>query len=297
MWMILFAVSFETGSCVVWDGQCIAFTNPRGNIGIRNNTHMSVTYCKDFCREKGYSFAVTSRDSCYCRDVAPIQALPSSTCNERCVGDTNQMCSGPNGNYGPVFSIDFFETVLQTAEGKEIAIKKDIVVPNVGGRETISRIGMEWRITFEIYPKQYSVESADPAANSLFLAGKDNNCTMVAVFFHATYGMMVTLYPGKPNNFTITTAANLPPIDKWTTIQISQELLRANPKKYLVTLGVAGRDVPGSYVENLNPIDFNDIKVFASGGDYPALNGSIKNLLIQTKTPGPVVPENTYCPY
>ena len=73
--------------------------------------------------------------------------------------------------------------------------------------------------------------------------------------------MMVTLYPGKSNNFTITTDANLPPIDKWTTIQISQELLRADPQKFLVTLGVAGRGVPGSPIENLNPMDFKDIKV------------------------------------
>ena len=93
-----------------------------------------------------------------------------------------------------------------------------------------------------------------------------------------------------PNKMYIASAVNgqqhvhrpaRPPVGVWTPIEIAQTLEQG---KYMYRIVVGGEEVHA--VENTEPKEFQDVKVYASGPWHEAQPGSIRNLVIRSKYQG-----------
>ena len=77
-----------------------------------------------------------------------------------------------------------------------------------------------------------------------------------------------------------------PPVGEWTPIQISQT---CEEGKYLYRIVIGGEEVHA--VENTEPREFQDVKVYASNPWLEAQPGSIRNLVIDSSGQGERCPE------
>ena len=108
----------------------------------------------------------------------------------------------------------------------------------------------------------------------------ENCCTVVeripAIFFIPSYGLWADT--ALNNKGSVENGFPAPEIDKWTQITVSQELLHRQ-FKYRVVIDDAEKLV----VENLTPVKFVNVKMFATSPWHTAQPGSIKNLSINVK--------------
>ena len=68
------------------------------------------------------------------------------------------------------------------------------------------------------------------------------------------------------------------PIGQWTRVEVSQ--LRQTDKSYLFSIRIAGRKF--TELENKEPMQFSDVKVYTSDDFSPSSNAKIHNLKIET---------------
>ena len=127
--------------------------------------------------------------------------------------------------------------------------------------------------------KPTNLESSD--WTSIFHMSVGENCCNVgeripAIFFKPSYGLRVDT--ALNNKAAFENSFPAPEIDKWTHIRVSQELLNRQ-FKYRVVIDDAEKLV----VENLTPVKFVNVKVFATSPWINAQPGFIKNLGINVK--------------
>ena len=71
-------------------------------------------------------------------------------------------------------------------------------------------------------------------------------------------------------------------VDKWTSIRVSQQRIQINGEKsmeYRQTIEIDGRPVARRPIPV--PKEFTNVRVFASGHEFPAQSGYIRNFVIQ----------------
>ena len=145
---------------------------------------------------------------------------------------------------------------------------------------TLPSLGKEWRVTHEFRPTDYSTKGW---TNSLHLTTGGNTGhgkRIPAIFFKAAKGMCVTFQKDDSSNTKqYIKGDDLPAINKWTRIKISQELL---DQKYMLTITIGCKKV--FTVQNYKPNEYSEVKVLASDSFYAAHPGSIRNLIIETRT-------------
>ena len=145
---------------------------------------------------------------------------------------------------------------------------------------TLPSLGKEWRVTHEFRPTDYSAKGW---TNSLHLTkggNKGHGKRTPAIFFHATKGIVVAFAKDDSSNTKhYIKGDDRPPTNEWTRIKISQELLN---QKYMITIRIGCKTV--FTVQNKKPNEYSEIKVYASDQFYAALPGSIRNLIIETRT-------------
>lgn len=58
---------------------------------------MTNTLCSQYCLAQGFAFSGTEyANKCFCSNSLPPTALPASSCNMPCIGDSTQSCGGNN---------------------------------------------------------------------------------------------------------------------------------------------------------------------------------------------------------
>ena len=143
---------------------------------------------------------------------------------------------------------------------------------------TIPVLGKEWRISHDFKPTSYT--SGGPA-NSLHLTDGLNDKSygdrIPAIFFSEDEGMYVGSAINQDWNFGY--QHDNPPIDKWTNIVLSQKL---HGGIYIYRIEMDGMEIFA--VENSNPEQFYNVKVYASKGQAQA--GSIRNITLHSTTEG-----------
>ena len=95
-----------------------------------------------------------------------------------------------------------------------------------------------------------------------------------AIFFHPTRGMHVTSAINGNKNW-VKNVAPPPPIGEWTTLSVSQ---KSSGGKYFYSFAVGGQKIFS--VENTQPREFSNVKVYASDPWYTAQPGDIRALTI-----------------
>ena len=142
---------------------------------------------------------------------------------------------------------------------------------------TLPSLGKEWRVTHEFRPTDYSAKGW---TNSLHLTTGGNKKRMPAIFFHASKGMVVAFPKDDSSNTKhYIKGDDRPATNEWNRIKISQELL---DQKYMITITIGCKKVFS--VQNNKPNEYSEVMVYASNPFYAAQPGSIKNLIIETKT-------------
>ena len=101
-----------------------------------------------------------------------------------------------------------------------------------------------------------------------------------AIWVHASRGFLISSGVGGKVSFAKYFKA-LPGIGEWISIEVGQELF-ASKTIYYISIG--GRKV--YYTKNSKPMEFKNVKLFASSSWYSPANGFIRNLLIQNKNDG-----------
>ena len=143
---------------------------------------------------------------------------------------------------------------------------------------TLSTLGKEWNITHDFNPTEYHGDWK----NSLHLTTGENN---------DKYGDRTPAIMLKKPLMFISSAVNgnkdykhrpnLPLVGEWTQIQISQTL---EDGRYMYRIVIGRKEVHA--VENTEPEEFCDIKVYASDPWKEAQPGSIRNLTIKSNIQG-----------
>ena len=170
-----------------------------------------------------------------------------------------------------IFS-DLWETVLNIPEERSIT-KGHLLT-------TLPILGMEWRVSHEFRPTDFSNNGW---TNSIHLTtGGDNHqygYRTPAVTFHPSKGMQVTAAVNGVYNYHRDFMSKRPVLDAWTTISISQEM---SGEKYIYKIIIGEEQVYS--VENHQPQEFRDVKVYASDPWHTKVPGQIRAFTIQTKT-------------
>ena len=159
---------------------------------------------------------------------------------------------------------------------EEHALERDTLLT------TLPTLGLEWNISHEFRPTEY------PGGwrNSLHLTIGGNS---------GEYGdRIVAIWPSsrrRPGNMFVMSAVSgdsnyihyslQPPMGVWTNIQVSQTL---EDERYMYRIVVGGEEVHA--VENTEPAEFENVKVYASNPWYDAQPGSIRNLVIESAVQG-----------
>ena len=143
---------------------------------------------------------------------------------------------------------------------------------------TIPVLGKEWRISHDFKPTRYT--SGGPT-NSLHLTDGLNDKSygdrIPAIYFSKDEGMYVGSAINQDWNFGH--HHDNPPIDKWTNIVLSQQLLGGI---YIYRIEMDGEEIFA--VENSQPEQFYNVKVYASKGQAQA--GVIRNITLHSTAEG-----------
>jgi len=148
---------------------------------------------------------------------------------------------------------------------------------------TLLTLGKEWEISFQFEPSNYDNSHY---TNLIHLTtGGDNYTNPIqilgartpAIFFKPDLGMLVRTAIGAYPNF----AWNInppPPVGEWSTLTLTQ-LKSGATTTFSATINGDALFRP---VVNPTPLEFSNVKVFASHPFYPAQPGFMKNLVIKT---------------
>jgi hypothetical protein len=135
--------------------------------------------------------------------------------------------------------------------------------------KTIPKLQMSWRVSLEIKPTKLV-----PWGIALFMYHHDHKYKTPGIYI---VNQQMRVYHRLDNNEKYHKASSAPPINKWTSIEISQEAVGS---EYIFSLRVNGSEVYS--VENTAPREYRDVKVYTGKGKdiWP---GFIRNLKIEMK--------------
>ena len=140
---------------------------------------------------------------------------------------------------------------------------------------TLPTLGMEWILSFDFRPTDYSFKGWTSLVHMTIGSNSGNYGDRTpAIFFHPTQGMHVTSAINGNKNW-VKNVAPPPPIGEWTTLSVSQ---KSSGGKYFYSIQVGGQEIFS--VENTQPREFSNVKVYASDPWYTAQPGDIRALTI-----------------
>ena len=146
---------------------------------------------------------------------------------------------------------------------------------------TLPTLTKEWRVSFEFMATSYTSTLAQVL--QLTIGGKSGNIgdRTPALWIHKSKGVyVVTTLNGKAN-VGKSFPKRKPPLHAWTPVELSQA---KRGSKFMFSLIMQGKTV--WTVENTEPREFSDVKVFASSRWNVAQAGSIRGFKIENMMPG-----------
>ena len=147
--------------------------------------------------------------------------------------------------------------------------------------KTLPTLAKEWKVTFDFKPTDYNYRGPAQVLQ-MTIGGKVGNIgdRTPALWMHKTRGVyIVTALSGKAAVGKY--IKKKPSIDEWSKVEISQV---KQGYKYMFSLVIKGETLWS--VENTQPKEFSNVKVFASSDWHVAQAGSIRGLKIESKLPG-----------
>ena len=146
---------------------------------------------------------------------------------------------------------------------------------------TLSTLTKEWKVSFEFNPKSYDYNGFAQILH-MTIGGQKANIgdRTPALWIHKSRGVYIsTTLNGKANvgKFFPT---KKPPLNEWTTIEISQA---KKGSKYIFSLAARGETL--WTVTNTKPKQFSNVHVYGCSQWYVAQAGSIRRLRIETMMP------------
>ena len=146
---------------------------------------------------------------------------------------------------------------------------------------TLPILTKEWRVSFEFMATSYTNTLAQVL--QLTIGGKSGNIgdRTPALWIHKSKGVyVVTTLNGKANVANHFPSMK-PPLHEWTPMELIQA---KRGSKFMFSLIMQGKTV--WTVENTEPREFSDVKVFASGPWNVVQAGSIRGFKIENMMPG-----------
>ena len=147
--------------------------------------------------------------------------------------------------------------------------------------KTLPILAKEWKVTFDFKLTNYNYRGPAQVLQ-MTIGGKVGNIgdRTPALWMHNTRGVyIVTALSGKA---AVGKYINKKPaINEWSKVEISHV---KQGYKYIFSLVIKGETLWS--VENTQPKEFSNVKVFASSDWHVAQAGSIRGLKIESKLPG-----------
>ena len=147
---------------------------------------------------------------------------------------------------------------------------------------TLPSLTKEWRVSFEFRPTSYNYNGYAQILQ-MTIGGKSGNIgdRTPGLWIHKSRGLyIVTTLNGKANVGKIFRKKK-PPVNEWSTVEISQA---ERGSKVVFSLVVNGERL--WTVENSDPKEFSDVQVFASSRWNVAQAGYIRGFKIENMMPG-----------
>ena len=147
---------------------------------------------------------------------------------------------------------------------------------------TLPTLAKEWKVSFELRASSYQYKSYAQILQ-MTIGGKSGNIgdRTPALWIHKTRGVYLTTTLGSKSNVGKFFKTKKPPINEWTSVEISQT---RKGSKYIFSFTLKGETL--WTVENSDPREFSSVKVFASSDWYVAQAGSIRGFKIENMMPG-----------
>ena len=142
---------------------------------------------------------------------------------------------------------------------------------------TLCILGKEWRLTHDFKPTEYLSRYTGGLQLTIGGNGGYGYRTPLIQPSTKTLGKMhISLAVNGEDNYKL--KADQPPVGAWSTIAVSQLL---EDGKYMCRIFIDGQEVDA--VENSQPEEFPNVRVYASGPKFAAQPGSIRKLVIETR--------------
>ena len=151
---------------------------------------------------------------------------------------------------------------------------------------TLPSLGKEWRVAHELRPTEYSGEFKNSLHLTIGGSLGDYGDRTPAIWPSTPTGGKMFIASAVNGDENYKHWPDRPPVGEWTPIQISQT---CEEGKYLYRIVIGGEEVHA--VENTEPREFQDVKVYASNPWFEAQPGSIRNLVIDSSGQGERCPE------
>ena len=126
---------------------------------------------------------------------------------------------------------------------------------------TIPKLGKEWRIKFEIKPSKFTGTNN----NIIHLTSTDkdeyitNGDRIPIILFEDNKLYVRSSVNGKPNYKKIFT--DVLSLNQWTRIEVVQHMVDDD---YIFSISIGGKELHSHSVVNTQPMEFTDVKVYAS---------------------------------
>ena len=147
----------------------------------------------------------------------------------------------------------------------------------------LPRIGKEWRISHEIYPTSYPSGGSNTIHFFASETGPQDERNVVGSripsftfrnFQKLSVFQLKVFYP--INGVNTEEVLSLPELNQWTSIDISQRL---EDTSYMYRIVI--NDIQVLEVENSEPREFSDVKVFVSSDWRKPVEGLVRNLFVE----------------
>ena len=147
---------------------------------------------------------------------------------------------------------------------------------------TLPTLTKEWRVSFEFNPKSYDYRGYAQIMQ-MTIGGRSGNVgdRTPALWIHKTRGVYISTTLNGNANVGKFFRTKKPPINEWTSVEISQA---KRGSKYMFSFVIKGETLWS--VENTKPMHFSDVHVYASSAWYVAQVGSIRGFKIENMMPG-----------
>ena len=153
---------------------------------------------------------------------------------------------------------------------------------------TLPKMSKEWKVSFEVNPGEYSANGYENVLH-LTIGGKGLGSgakigdRTPAIWIHKSRGVAISSALNGKVAYT-KTFKGLPPVGQWTSMEISQTLVKS---KYKYRISINNKTLLN--IENKKPVELKDVKVYAGSPWYKPRKGNIRNLEIEIKVPDCVV--------